>query len=427
MKKILISMSAIALGALALTSCGGTTTTSKLTGADGEEITLKETSDSTEVSKALYAVGTKVTNTEKNVYAFQAKVTADANLNVEFGGYNIGAKLTADATVKASLGKGVTYAKYEFDDEPTEEQVAAANEVINKNVKLEATATASLTTTAKKVEEELNAAETSEVDPVVAALNNQTVSATAKAAKDDDTLYASANVKASEGLMNTLTMFGVQLGEGETTTSLDKDFGVKAKLNLGNVAVSISNAVNSLREFDLNTIFPAETATTSTTNASFYDSESFKMIVSYVEKLGVTISSVKNGVVKFELDLNGKKLNDLTKVNADTAVSINAITTTNESLFDDETSYVSAYVTVDVNKSSINAMGVNLKDISVFTSALSAFAKYSSNTALKMLSMAEIGGSIKLDAEYSFDDDVKFELSKDSFDTKDYLTTTLAF
>ena len=415
MKKILLSVSALTLGVIALASCGGNSSTNTVKGADGEEITLKQTSDATEVSKALYAVGTSASTEVKNISAAVMS-------------YKIGAKLEANVDVKASIGKDVKYSNYEYEEAPTEAQITEANNKFVQNVKLEATADASLKTTASAVTTTKNAADTEE-DPFVAMLNNQTASVEAKACKDGDTLYATANAKVSDGLLGLVSNY-VPAIQNTTMTSLDQTFGVKAKFDLGEKAVDISNTINKVQNFEIDSLIP-----TQTTTGSFYDTETFKTLVSYVEKLGVEISSVNNGVVKFELNLTGKKINALTEasnaVAEDTYLkALNSVATTtleNTSIFDDNKTYISAYVSVDVAKALPKGLGVSIKDLAPIAT-LAQNMMPSSSSIGSILSMVELSGSLSLDLGFNYNDDVKFNLSKNSFSNDvEYLTTTIAF
>ena len=409
MKKIILSLGAI-LGvtatALSLSSCGDSKATLK--DLDGNDLVVEKTKDEEAVSKALVAVANSYSNNAKNIYSIGVDIKNATETNMNYNYTTIESSSEVSGVAKLTIGKNnyVDYKDKILNNTLTDDDIANAKESLKSNIDFEAELNSKTNSKAVVDAEKLkdyyremgiNVSNISLTDQET----KIDVDINLKAFLDNGDLYAEADSKSGSVVTS-------------TTNETKQDIVVKDIFDSIPVA-EVSTALNTFKSSSLfDMIFEYANVSFDTsilTSAEFYDSEAYTMIKAYVKELEIEITNTANNEITFDAKVKGNSFKAIENmfinlIGNDYASSSQVIDFEG---IDDDQEIGNFSLTYSVETGFVKKVSTKV-DLGSCTSTLDSveISKYKTSA----------------ETSYIYNDDVKFNLNKDS--SKTYNETDLS-
>lgn len=458
MKKLFLSAGAfagLAMSALALASCGESketvttgstvTTTSNPTPTtteapkevevkdlDGKAYTIAPTANVDAVSKALILTSKNtLAETQEKIYAIEADLALNGNLSVtSLGGFNFKAELNGTAKAGVSIGKH-KYARLTGDEVLTEAEYKKLQDEFFENFQLLAEADGSIKFTEMSIDEkferfaELDKDVLAKDKEIIARVAGQSATARAKAFIYEGYGYTEVDAEAPKELVS------YSLNDGNYYEAWVNYFHKYEKTNIqtmGSSSAMVTDLFGDYQELSL-AGFVEENADMfnraldgmglplsisslapvfefSNIDATFFDSDAYKMVKTVVETLGVSVSDVKDGVVTFAVEINEEEIPALAKkLNVAEMVGVDNLDAILSALFSSEKSLLGVSVSIDAATGRFTNVTLTLDNIARIVTLLNA-ARTSLPRTISMYVPEEASGSLKLALDLKYNDDV---------------------
>lgn len=307
MKKIILSLAAI-LGicatSLSLTSCKENSVVIK--GAGGEEITVKKSNDEELVSKAFAAYANKAFESQKNIYSVGIHTESETEQEYKVNYLSENTKTTINGDVRLTIGKN-KYTNFKEKDIATEEDFSKAKEELKSNVDLEVQLSENVQSKSTINRDEfIQYCSSLGVDynniPNISTETNNNINMDIKGFLESGNLY--------------LELEGTKNNPDEPNFSNNY---VSTNFFEGLPCTYITSILNEYQSSNFYTLLSKYTnlELSEYTTENFYESDYYNYLKKFVSDNDVEITSISNDDVTFKINFNTNFYNEITKAMSD--------------------------------------------------------------------------------------------------------------
>lgn len=382
--------------------------TVEITDLDGKVFTVSETKDANVVTKALLLSALSGVQAEKSPYAIALDAALLGSITAEGNGVTGTINANVNASVAASIGDK-PYTAFDVTKDLTEADIEKAVGEVNNIA-----AVASLKGDVQFSDFVINEKDPfftkyptalEQIKPQIEALAKEKVHADLRAFIKDNTAYGEFFAHIPEVVLEAV----------DSHAKSDIDYTPKSEDIFTKVAPMVTTVLSDYQNLSLINFYNKYVETIdfdedakiqlvpidlSMVNAEFFESETYQMVVSFVEALGIEISEIKDGVATFSLDITGAKVKSFLK-----QIGQDKIATMANAVLPNDESLVKIALDVDLAKARLNHFEVYTSAVETIGNLVLAYA------TLQMpedatLPVESVKGSLGLAIDVKYDADV---------------------